>query len=308
MNGKTRHFSLANAKGLIGKAKGIMTKKWFIALLLAMTVCCGLAAMLYLPVITLSYDQLKLGVTFSGFVAAVKIIVSFGIVFLISSLPALEIAAVVVFVSKFLFGGNKLSPETIFKTAALSATMIILVFLLSMGRHSSLTEEISESYSFSKNQLVEKMLVAHKNDVRRKHKGEVDLEVPKIGLASGVDSKLVQKEFRDKVVLMYAEKGYFDGEERVDITTAVVKKSNFSYKKSKNVSVKKEGFVWKNDKFKRAFNQYLDDSTREKVFDLESDVYSVTAPTGFGTNLIISPEDLEKLSVNENNNEQNGGI
>lgn len=276
--------------------------------------------MLYLPSIGLSYNQLKLGIKFSGFVAAAKIVATFGIGFLVICLAALAIGGLVAFGCSILFRGYKPSPETVFKNAAQSATMIVLVLFLTINRYTStsLTEEISESYAFSKNQLVEKMLVAHKKDVRRKHKANVELEVPKIGLAKlevpeiemagGSNSKLVVKEYRDKVVLMYAEKGSIIGERAIDITTALVKKSNFSYKKSKNISVEKEGFVWKNRKYQKAFSKYLDKSMNYEMFDPEDDVYWVTAPTGFGTNLTISPEEWGKLSVNENNNEQNGGI
>lgn len=308
MNEKTKLISLAKVKRAMDKLKQVLTKKWFIALILAMIVCCGLAAVLYLPSIGLSYNQLKLGIKFSGFVAAAKIVATFGIGFLVICLAALAIGGLVAFGCSILFRGYKPSPETVFKTAAQSATMIVLVLFLTMSRYTSLTEEISESYAFSKNQLVEKMLVAHKKDVRRKHKANVELEVPKVGLASGSNSKLVQKEYRDKVVLMYAEKGSIVGERAIDITTALVKKSNFSYKKSKNISVEKEGFVWKNRKYQKVFSKYLDESMNYEMFDPEDDAYWVTAPTGFGTNLIISPEDLGKLSVNENNNEQNGGI
>lgn len=318
MNEKTKLISLAKVKRAMDKLKQVLTKKWFIALILAMIVCCGLAAVLYLPSIGLSYNQLKLGIKFSGFVAAAKIVATFGIGFLVICLAALAIGGLVAFGCSILFGGYKPSPDTMFKTAAESATIIVLVLLLTMGRYTSLTEEISESYSFSKNQLVEKMLVAHKKDVRRKHKANVELEVPKIGLAKleapeiemtgGANSKLVVKEYRDKVVLMYAEKGSIVGERAIDITTALVKKSNFSYKKSKKISVEKEGFVWKNRKYQKAFSKYLDKSINYEMFDPEDDAYWVTAPTGFGTNLTISPEEWEKLSVNENNNEQNGGI
>lgn len=298
MNEKTKLISLAKVKRAIDKLKQVLNKKWFIAWILAMIVCCGLAAVLYLPSIGLSYNQLKLGIKFSGFVAAAKIVATFGIGFLAICLAALAIGGLVAFGCSILFRGYKPSPEIVFKTAAQSATMIVLVLFLTMSRYTSLTEEISESYAFSKNQLVEKMLVAHKKDLRRSKKSEVNLEVPSIGMYNG--TKKMAKELRDKVVLVYVKKGEYNFENgRGTINQVVVRKSNFSYKKSEDHTMQKESLGWKNKKYKKAFSKYLDRSTSYEVFDPENDKYWVTAPTGFGTDLFIKKDQLFKEDSNE---------
>lgn len=303
MNGKTKLIILGKAKGAMDKLKQVLTKKWFIALILAMTVCCGTAAMLYLPSIGLSYNQLMLGVKFSGFVAAAKIVAILGICFLVICLAALAIGGLVAFGCSILFRGYKPSPETVFKTAAQSATMIVLVLFLTMSRYTSLTEEISESYAFSKNQLVEKMLVAHKKDLRCSKKSEVKLEVPSIGMYNG--TKKMAKKLRDKVVLVYVKKGEYNFENgRGTINQVVVRKSNFSYKKSEDHTRQKEYLGWKNKKYKKAFSKYLDRSTSYEVFDPENDKYWVTAPTGFGTDLFIKKDQL----FNEDSNEQSKNL
>lgn len=303
MNEKTKLISLAKVKRAMDKLKQVLTKKWFIALILAMIVCCGLAAVLYLPSIGLSYNQLKLGIKFSGFVAAAKIVATFGIGFLVICLAALAIGGLVAFGCSILFRGYKPSPETVFKTAAQSATMIVLVLFLTMSRYTSLTEEISESYAFSKNQLVEKMLVAHKKDLRCSKKSEVKLEVPSIGMYNG--TKKMAKELRDKVVLVYVKKGEYNFENgRGTINQVVVRKSNFSYKKSEDHTMQKEYLGWKNKKYKKAFSKYLGRSTSYEVFDPENDKYWVTAPTGFGTDLFIKKDQL----FNEDSNEQSKNL